>query len=93
MFFFLFVTAIISLVVTTKVMCIICRNAKLKCLVTSLALQQIRGADMKQEHVSLRHDIGCTCKTQGYTIVSLFLIALGIMIFIVINAGGEIKTV
>ena len=43
---FLFVTAIISLVVTIIVMYIACRHTKLKSLVTSIALQQIRGADV-----------------------------------------------
>ena len=55
----LFVTAIISLVVTSIVMYIICRHTKLKSLVTSLALQQIREADAKQEQVSIMHDIEC----------------------------------
>ena len=32
-------------------------------------------------------DIECTCKTQWYMIATLGLVILGIMIFIVINAG------
>ena len=49
---FLFVTSIISLVVTTIVMYILCKHMKLKSLVTSLALQQIKEVGMvaKQEH-------------------------------------------
>ena len=72
---FLFVTAIISLVVTSKVMYIICRHTKLKSLVTSPALQQIRkvGIVAKQEHVSITHDVECTCKIQLYTIFMLSL--------------------
>ena len=37
---------------------------KLKSLVTSLALQQIKdvGAVAEQEHVSIAQDIECTCK-------------------------------
>ena len=63
---FLFVTATISLVVTSIVMYIICRHTKLKSLVISLALQQIRevGIVAKQEHVSIMHDVECICKTQ-----------------------------
>ena len=79
-------TAIISLVVTSIVMYIICRHTKLKFLITSLALKQIKEADTKQEHVSIMHDIECTCKTQWYTIVMLGLAVLGIIIFIAINA-------
>ena len=84
--FFLFVTALISLVVTSIVICIICKHTKLKSLVTSHALQQIRGTDVKQEHVSIVHDIECTCKIQWYVIATLGSVVLGIMIFIVINA-------
>ena len=52
---FMFVTAIISLVVTTTVMYILCKHMKLKPLVTSLTLQQIKEVGMvaKQEHVSI----------------------------------------
>ena len=84
----MFVTTIISLVATTIVIFIVCRHTKLKSLVASLALQQIRGADVafKQEHVLMMHDIDCTCKTQLYTIATLGLVILGIIIFIVINA-------
>ena len=68
------------------VMYIICRHTKLKSLVTSLALQQLREADVKQEHVFIMHNIECTCKIQWYMIVMLGLVVLGIIIFIVINA-------
>ena len=56
---------------------------KLKSLITSLALQQIREVDVaaKQEHVSIAHDIECTCKSQWYTIFMLSLSILGIVIF------------
>ena len=69
-------------------MYIICSHIKLKSLVTSLAIQQIREVEMvtKQEHVSKMHDIECTCKNQCYTIVMSGLAVLGIIIFIVLNA-------
>ena len=82
----LFITAIILLVVTSIVRCIIWKHAQLKSLVTSLALEQIRGADANQEHVSLMQDIECTCKTQWYMIVTLGLVVLGIVTFSFINA-------
>ena len=61
---FLFVAAIISLLVTIVVLFIICKHTMLKSLVTSLALQQIRkvGTATKQEHFSTLHVIKCTCK-------------------------------
>ena len=59
---FLFVTSLISLVVTAIVSYIVCKHAKLKSLVTSFTLQQIKGMDMvlKQDMIN---DIHCTCET------------------------------
>ena len=83
----LFVTSIISLVVTSIVMYIILKHTKLKSLVTSPVLQQLRevGAVAKQEHVSIIHDIECTCKIQWCTIFILSLSSLSIEAFIIIN--------
>ena len=84
----MFVMAIISFVVMSIAIYIICRHTKLKSVATSLALQQIREVGMvaKQEHVSITHDVQCTCKIQWYTIFMLSLAVLGIIIFIVLNA-------
>ena len=70
------------------VMYMICRHTKLKSLVTSLALQQMRDIGMvaKQEHVLIMPDVECTCKFQWYTIFMLSLAALGIIIFSILNA-------
>ena len=83
---FLFVTAIILLVVTSIVLYIKCKHAKLKSLVAILALQQLRQVDIvtKQEHVLVIYDIECTCKIQWYTICMLSLLILGIVIFIIL---------
>ena len=61
--FFLFVTAIISLVVTSIVLYIICKHKKIKIFSNQSHLQQIRevGTVAQQEHVSITHDIECTC--------------------------------
>ena len=58
---------------------------KLKSLVTSLTLQQIKEVGMvaKQEYVSIVQDIECTCKIQWYTIFMLSLSISGIPIFII----------
>ena len=68
-------------------MYVVCRHAKLKSLVTSIALQQIREADagFKQEQVLTMHNIECTCKMQWYNIVTLSLVILGLMVFLIIN--------
>ena len=61
---FLFVTAIISLLVMIIVIYILCKHTKCKTLVLSLALQQIKevGAVTKQEGITPY--IECTCKIQ-----------------------------
>ena len=63
---FLFVTAIISILVTTKVMYILCKHMKYKSLVARLALQQRKeeGVVSKQESVTLAPNVECTCKIQ-----------------------------
>ena len=56
-------------------------HTELKSLVTSIALQQIKGTDAAFDQERYK-DIYCTCKIQWYTIAVLLLILLGI-IFIV----------
>ena len=87
-YIFLFVTAIISLVVTSIVMYMLCKYMKLKSLVTSLALQQIKdvGVVAKWENISITKDIECTCKIQWYTILMLGLSILGLLIFVVLKS-------
>ena len=58
---------------------------KIEIFSTSLALQQIREADAKQEHVTIMHNTECTCKIWWYMIVMLGLIVLGIITLIVLN--------
>ena len=57
---------------------------KLKSLVTSLVLQQIKevGVVAKQEYVTLVQDIECTCKIQWYIILISTLSILGIELFV-----------
>ena len=40
----------------------------------------------KQEHVSITHDVECTCKIQWYKLCMLILSILGIVVFIIMNA-------
>ena len=78
---FLFVTALISLVVTAIVSYILYKHAELKSLVTSIALQHIKGTDTVLEQ-DMINDINCTCKTQWYTIAMLLLVLLGVIFII-----------
>ena len=65
----------------------ISKHTKLKSLVTSLALQQIKevGTMAKYKHDSILHDIECTCKIQRYTICMLDISILGIVVLIIFN--------
>ena len=56
---FLFITALISLIVTMIVVYIGWKHAKLKSLVTSIALQQIKGMDAASDQDRFK-DIYCT---------------------------------
>ena len=60
---FLFVTALILIMVMTIIMYILYKHRKLKSLVKCLALQQIKevGVVAKQESVPLVPNIECTC--------------------------------
>ena len=65
---FLFLAAVISLLVTMLAIHLLCKHEKLRMVVTSLALQQVRevGAATTQEDVT----ITCSCKIQFYIILS-----------------------
>ena len=80
---FLFVTAIIS-VFTTLAIYLLCKHKKLRTLVISLALQQIKetGVVPKQEDAIT----ACTCKTQVYIILALSISTLGLVIFAVLHS-------
>ena len=77
---FLFVAALITVIVTLVVIYVICSHTKLKTLVANTALQHIRGVEATDPNRF--QDIYCTCKIQWYTLAMLLLILLG-MIFIV----------
>ena len=65
---FLFVSVVISVLVTLLAIHLLCKHMKLRTLVTSLALQQIKevGAVTIQKDVIMN-----TCKIQYYTILAL----------------------
>ena len=79
-YIFLFVTALISLIVATVVISVVCKHAKLNALMTSIALQQIqRTKAIDQDRFK---DVYCTCQMQWYNIV-IILLTLLCMIFMV----------
>ena len=82
--FFLFVTAMISLRVTTLVIYLLCKHKKLRMLVTSLALQQIKevGAVTGHEDVTTAY----ACKFQFYIILTLSISIICLVIFAVLHS-------
>ena len=80
---FLFITAIISLLVTTLVIYLLCKHEKLRTLVASLALQQVRevGTTTTQEDVTE----SCSCKILFYIVLALNISILGLLSFAVLH--------
>ena len=66
------------------VLSILCKPMKLKTLVTSLALQQIKvGMEATQKTL---HYHECTCKIQWYKIFMLSLSILGLILYAIIKS-------
>ena len=78
---FLFVTAVISVLVTTLAIYLLCKHMKLRMLVPSLALQQIKevGTVTEWEDVTTV----CTCKIHFYIILALSISIFSLVIFAV----------
>ena len=74
-------------------MFLICKHTKLKILVSTFALQQIKfiNAVRAQEHVADKHIIEGTCKTQWYTLCMLAILLLGSIGFFIFN-GRNLKS-
>ena len=80
MYVFLPLAAILSLIATAAIVCIACKHAKLKALLTGITFQPLRGIDAI--FVSINENENCTCKAQWYTIAALALMTIGLIIFI-----------
>ena len=81
---FLFITALIALLITTLAIYLLCKHKKFKMLVSSLGLQQIRevGTVATQEVVTT----ACTYKIQFYIIFELSISIFGLVIFAVLHS-------
>ena len=80
---FLFIAAILSMIATAAIVCIMCRHAKLKALLTGIAFQPIRetdaifGSNNENEH--------CNCEAQWYIIVALASKIIDLVLFILVT--------
>ena len=66
-------------------MYILCRHMKLKILVTSLALQQIKEVEAVTRQEGILPNIEWTCKIPWYTILMLSLSLSGLTFFVILH--------
>ena len=68
------------MIATAAIVCIMCKNAKLKALLTSIAFQPIKEADaIFGSNNGNKH---CNCYVQWYTIAALASMIIGLILFI-----------
>ena len=79
---FKFMVAIISIIATVITIYVICKHNKLRTLVTSLALQQVK--EVKAENTE-NIDYNCKCTVQLYIILTLSIIMIGLIVFAILK--------
>ena len=79
---FKFIVAIISIIATIVTIYAICKHNKLRALVTSLALQQVK--EVKAESME-DIDYKCKCTAQFYIILTLSIAMIGLIIFAILQ--------
>ena len=79
---FRFVVAIISIIATVVTIYAICKHNKLRALVTSLALQQVK--EVKAENKE-NIDNSCECTIQLYIILILSIVMIGLIVFAILQ--------
>ena len=79
---FKLVVAIISIIATVVTIYAICKHNKLRALVTSLALQQVKEVKVEgTENVNYK----CKCTAQFYIILTLSIAMIGLVIFAILQ--------
>ena len=81
---FKFVVAIILIIATVVTIYAICKHNKLRVLVTSLALQQVK--EVKVEGIEDKN-YKCKCTAQFYVILTLSITMIGLIIFAILQLG------
>ena len=79
---FKFMVAIISIIATVITIYMICKNNKLRALITSLALQQVK--EVKAEGIK-NVDYNCKCTAQLYMILTLSIAMIGLILFAILQ--------
>ena len=75
---FLFITAMVSLLATTLTVYLFCKHKKLRMLIASLVLHQV-----KEVGAVTQKEINTECKTLTY--ISLILIMLGLVMVAIVH--------
>ena len=79
---FKFMVAIISIIATVVTIYAICKHNKLRALVTSLALQQVKEVKVENNE---NIDNSCECTTQLYIILILSIAMIGLIVFAILQ--------
>ena len=75
---FVFIIVIISVITTMVIIYTLCKHNKLRALVVSLGLQQVK--EVKAEEVRDKN-YKCECTSQFYIILALSLVIIGLVVF------------
>ena len=81
---FVFVISIISVITTIIIIYALCKHNKLRALVKSLALQQVKR--VKAEEIRNKND-KYECISQFYIILALSIVIIGLVIFTILQVG------
>ena len=79
---FVFIIVIISVITTMIIIYILCKHNKLRALVASLALQQVK--EVKAEEVR-NGNYECKCISQFYVILALRIVVIGLVVFTILQ--------
>ena len=79
---FVFVSVIILVITTMIIMYTLCKHNKLRALVMSLALQQVK--EVKVEEVK-DENYKCKCISQFYIILALIIVIIGLVVFTILQ--------
>ena len=82
---FVFTAAIISAIATVIILYLLCKHNKLRTLVASLLLQQVKEVGTSE----MKHDTNnaCNCTPQFYMILDLSASIFGLVLFTILQSG------
>ena len=79
---FIFIIAIISIITTIIIIYTLCKHNKLRTLVLSLALQQVKEVSTVE---TMEEEYRCKCTSQFYVILALSITIIGLVIFAILQ--------